>query len=122
MFGLIVICNWLTIPMAFWRIIIGPIEESKVYWAWCFVINFYTYGLFLPGMEQLLVKFLSIVILKRIPPIQDDFFGWFLLQTNTLLASMFAIINCYTVGPQKARRRFQGFPMETADFTPMMFK
>ncbi len=70
----------------------------------------------------MLVKFISVVIIKRVPPIQDDFFARFLIVSNTIIATMFAIINCYTIRPQMARRRFQGFIMETADYTPLMFK
>ena len=122
MFGLIVICNWLTLPVAFWRIIIGPVEASKIYWTWCFIINFYTYALFLPGGEHAAIKFVSVVILKRMLPLQDDFFSTFLLLFNMVISVVFSCVNCYTIGPQKARRRYQGLPMDLAEHTPMQFK
>ncbi len=112
MFGMVVPANWLTLPMVIWRIIIGPIHLTKIYWGWVFVMNAYTYIELLSAAECLMIKFLSLVVFKRLLPIQDDIFARFLLVANICLSLFLSLVNCYSLENIGAEKRFLGMPTD----------
>ena len=122
MIATLVVANWLTLPVTIYRITVGSVASASVYWFWCFVTNAYTYGIFIPAAEHLLIKYISVVVLKRLPTVQDDFFGLFLFLANQIVSAFLSIVNCCTRGNHRALKRIQGLPMELAEFTPLNFE
>ncbi len=85
-------------------------------------MNAYTYFEFIAAFEYLMIKFMSVVIFKRVAPILDDFFAVFLFLLNLSLSLFFSLINCHTVGNHQAQMRIQGLPLDLADFSLFQFE
>ncbi len=120
--GVVIVFNWLTLPVTLWRTLVGAIVSSKVFWAWCFSLNAYTYMVLLVSTEYLVIKCLAVVVMKRVLPILDDFCALFLFLANLLVVSLLAVMNCYTVGNHQAHMRIQGLPIEMAEHSPLQFE
>ncbi len=91
----ILIGNLVSQPILFWRYVVGPLNSP-----FCFLlilfINSYQNQCFIAMLEAHSLKFLSVVILGRLPAIIDDFIARFLALSNLAIGLYLALVNWFT--------------------------
>ncbi len=74
------------------------------------VARLYFFLMMVIGIEYLTVKYISIVVLKRVLPIIDDFFGLFSLMANITCILYVTFISSHSIGSALTAARYQGAP------------
>ena len=75
-----------------------------------FAADIAIFFLFLNSFEYIGLKFLTIVVYKKILPLVDDFFGTFLLLINFTNACFLGFTNLHTQGDLQKQYRNAGLP------------
>ncbi len=103
-------------PIYVWHMLF--LRKEKVFcWFWIYCIALFMKFFFgiLAGFQYTLVRHLSIVVLHRVLPICDDFFGMFLGITNLIVGMFLSVISCYSIGILRIQARFPGLFGHTLD-------
>ncbi len=97
------------IPLYFWRYVIGPLNDHVfVYFHFavvCFIIQ-----VLLNRFESHALHLISVVILKRMPLVIDDFMARFLACFNLVISSLMALFQCFSTLEDFGKLRYTGRP------------
>ncbi len=102
--------NLVSTPILFWRHVFGPVN-SFFYYYFMLLNNNYIFQIFIILSEIYSLKFLTVVILKRIPTIIDDFVARFLSMSNLAIGILLALLNCFTALFAAHELIFTGYPV-----------
>ncbi len=106
--------------MQIWMMNIGPIN-SVVQWIWWFTGTTFIAFESLSTIECMIIKYLTIVVYKRMLPILDDFVARCQGLVNITVASFMGLVNCYSEEGFIALNRGGGLPPKmvilTIDFS-----
>ncbi len=102
--------HWISAPVLFWRHAIGPLSNAFFSWTMVIVVRLYVMFFFLTGTEYVTIKYLSVVVLKRVLPIVDDFFAFFFFLANASAAIFTTYIQLHNPWSQRTAMRFRGMP------------
>ena len=117
----IIISYWTTLPVVYWRIMVGPVN-SHVFWFWCCIMDGQWIRMTLTGISNWIIKLLTIVVRKAMLPIVDDFMAMFFLSVNITVTTFLGYVSICTRYNHLSETRFIGWPMDWAKYTPMDFK
>ncbi len=84
-----------------------------------FSLRFYFYFLILNCTEIAFYHYLSIVVLKRMLPLLEDFFAFFITSTNILVAAMMSLVNCFSIKACQQEIQLLGLPKYLHSFSPI---
>ena len=88
---LVIIYSWILIPLQMWRISAGPLDYHA---AQCMVflkiMALLTHGLYVA--EYIMFRYFTLVILKRVPPIIDDFVTQYLAAANFTISLVWTYV------------------------------
>ena len=90
-FIIVLVYDTINTPLNVYRLAIGPVSEG-LFWISLFLLRICAFWITLIGFEYLFIKYLAVVIWKRILPIVDDFFGLFILLANFSISAVLAMI------------------------------
>ena len=93
---LMLTCYWIQVPIIFYFLLLGPLTISSIYWIWYMTMSVFFYGILILASEYFLTKYLTVVILKSMLPILDDFFARFLLFSTIGQAFFLAMIGSFS--------------------------
>ncbi len=91
----ILVSNWITMPVTFWRYVIGPVSVQS-YLVLLAGANSYVFNIFVNRIEVDMFRFVSVVVLNRMPNIIDDFLARFLGLTNFVIGFLLMVVNSFT--------------------------
>ncbi len=100
---------WFLFPLNVWSTIIPPITYNAQYF-WYFLVLTYLVAISMTGWEIMLIRFWIIVVTKRMLPLMDDFFGWFLQWANVTVGLWMALVGSYSDDAYISSHRMQGLP------------
>ena len=114
---------WLTLPIAFWRIIVGPIRWTKILWFRSFVLYTGLFRALILALEYFSLKYVTIAWKKRMLSILDDFWAIYLHILNAILSMILALLECYNPSIDDGFTRFSGLPQYLLDKgTPLNYR
>ncbi len=116
---MILICNWIQLPVRAFRLIMGPIHSGIIFWPWMFSLRAFFFGIIVYGTEFLLMRFISIVVLKRMLPVLEDFFSIFICASNIAIVSMLSLINCFSYRACMQQSQMAGLPSFLHSYSPI---
>ena len=96
---------------------VGGVSYNVTY-LWDFVGLTYVVSVGLTTLEILWIRFFTIVVLKRMLPLLDDFFGMFFQLANLAVGAFLAIVSAYSEDSYPRNKGGVGLPR----FVPIMSK
>ncbi len=90
--------------------ILGSIDSDLVFWIWFFSFFLRYYGGALYTVEYFAVKFVSIVVMKQMLPIDDDFFSKFLMVANMSVAFVLSMTLGFSHFSETKHLMLRGLP------------
>ncbi len=108
--GLLVLCNYLIIiPLFAWRYVIRPLD-NHFYWFLNVTVISFILQVFLNRFESHALQFITLVVLKRMPLIIDDFMARFLACANVVISFLLCLVNTYDTASYNNELRYTGLP------------
>ncbi len=101
---------WITLPILLWRVNVGPIQLGFIFWLRVFVINFMLFMTILPLLQYYTIKFLAIVVKKRMVSTLDDFWSQSLFRINVTVSVIPTYLTLFTKVSYDRVKTFQGLP------------
>ncbi len=65
------------------------------------------------------MRFIAIVVLKRMLPMLDDFFAVFIGFTNVIVAGMLSLVNCFSFRGLGQELKMMGMPTYIRQYSPI---
>ncbi len=110
MLSVILVCQWISASLTFWKTTMGPLTINFLAWTAALCLRFFLMFIILTGIEYMTIKYVSVIVMRRVLPIQDDFFGHFAIVCNLALTTWIVIVCSYSDLSALAVVRFQGLP------------
>ncbi len=102
--------QWLAAPILFWRLAIGPLSIPFFAWSMIFAARIYFFLVVFIGTEYLTIKYMSVIVLKRVLPIIDDFFGLYFFIANLTAIIWISYIASHSEWSARTALRYAGKP------------
>ncbi len=118
--ALIIFGYWSFLPVLFWRIVFGPIGSSSLLSMSLFNLNVFSYCTLFGISECYIYKFITILVIKRMAPIIDDFFARFLFLWKVIAASLANVVHIHTIAHAQSMTSFLGMPNDTLLYNPLL--
>ncbi len=116
-------CNCIFAIINLTRPTVGPLDLDPIFWIWLLTLRIYQFYFLVCGIEIFAVKYMSIVVLKRVLHVMDNFWNVYLVMANSAISFMLSLINCFSTEASeqylllnKGFHRFLGH--ETFDSSP----
>ncbi len=107
--AMLLVFSWFYVPIITWRIIGGPIV-GRMFWMFMLTSSLVTFFLGFAILEYCLIKFLAIVVMKRMLTILDDIFALFSFLCILLISGLLAGLALYNTDSLMFEKRFAGLP------------
>ncbi len=101
---------------------LGIVDSDLFYWIWYITNTYRSYILILNGYVFFGVKFLSIVVLKRMLTIQDDFLSQFVLFLNSMIAGVLSMAHSFSSDAYNSQLAMKGLPPFSIQHSPFSWK
>ncbi len=105
LFAIAIPVHWILILIRLWRLLIGPFN-TFLFVVWISTLSVSLYSSVQCIVEYSVIKFMSVVVQKRVLPVVDDFFGLFFWGLNSLMSFWLLLISSFT-------KRFMVIMLET---------
>ncbi len=117
--GMVLTFYWITAPINAYWMFFGPITSDTVFWIRMLAYVRRIFGLAIYGIEVCYYKYMTIVVLKQILPIVDNFAANYSLMCNMLLVLTLAMVYSFSGRPLQFKASLRSLPPFVAESTPV---
>ncbi len=119
--SLIMVNEWIIMPLELSRTLFWPdIKHSSfLLFVYPFIQRLSFFVCLSFAFEIFLLKYLAVVKFKRVLPLNEDFFAFFILLSNLTLACILSIISWYSQFGSNYMVKFAGWPQYLANRSPI---